>query len=195
VFLPGTGVQGRRLHAKESWTVTNGVTSGQWVSFADPETTQILAAALLPDNSTIAQLLFFVGVSGILRMNPVEPLIAANGLTTAVVARLWTAGAASAQTRPLAPRGHVGDRTSFTYNANGQWLEFFDSDGPFITGTGAGSFSEVMLQSPKQIFEIGTPFPVGPTALTQVPEGASLVPDRRRKGPKRRSRRSKVRGL
>lgn len=175
VFLPGTGLQGRRLDAKEPWTVANGVTSGQWVSFADPETNQILAAALLPDNSTIAQLLLSLGISGVGRMSPAEPLTAANGLTTAVVARLWDAGADSAQTRQLAPHGHVGDRTSFAFNQNGQWLEFFASDGRYITGTAAVGLSEVVLLSPKQIFEIGTPFPVGPTSLTQIPDGAEML--------------------
>jgi hypothetical protein len=38
----------------------------------------------------------------------------------------------------------------------------------YITGTWANSFSEVTLKAPRQVFVVGTPYPVG---FEAVPEG------------------------
>lgn len=113
VHVPSLGLQVRKLAPQESWTISGGVASHQWVSFASVETGEIYAAALLPDDSTLAQLLLSVGVEGILRMNPQEPLTASNGLPQVVFARLWDVGAAAPQIRRLAPKGQIGSSASF----------------------------------------------------------------------------------
>lgn len=175
VNVPSLGLHSKRLAPDESWTISGGVASDQWVSFASPVTTEILAAALLPDNSTIAQLLLSVGVEGLLRMNAQEPLTASNGLPETVFARLWDVGAAAPKIRRLAPTGQVGSSTQFAFNQEGQWLEFFDVNDEFITGVGGNSFSEVTLKSPKQFYEIGNPYPVGLSTTTQLADGARWV--------------------
>lgn len=160
VYLPSQGVQGQTLAAGGTWGISGGVTSGQWVAFFNPETGELLAAALLPDNSTFAQLLLDVGIEGLLRMNPQEPLTAANGLPSEVTARNQDVGAASAQIKKLAPRGQQGSSADFSYAENGQWLGFYNSDETYITGTAAGSFSMVTLVAPRQRFVVGSPYPV-----------------------------------
>lgn len=169
VYLPGQGTQNQLLQAGGQWVISGGVTSGQWVGFFDPETNELLAAALLPDDSTIAQLLLDLGISGLLRMNAQEPLTAENGLDSEVLARVQDVGAAMPQFEKLAARGQHGSSADFPYAEKGQWLGFYDSAENYITGTAAGSFSMVTLTAPRQRFEIGNPYSVG---LADVPEGA-----------------------
>jgi hypothetical protein len=162
VYLPGLeGVESKLLAAEQQWVIPDGVKAGQWVAFFNPENGALLAAALLPDNSTIAQLLLDMGISGLLRMNPQEPLTAANGLDAEVTARLQDAGAAKPQVQKLAPKGQRGSSATFAYAAKGQWLGFYDSDEAYITGTWAGSFSMVTLVAPQR-FVIGNPYQVSP---------------------------------
>ena len=171
VYLPGQSVQTNLLAAGAQWQVT-GASSGQWVAFSDPQTGQLWAAAVLPDGSTIAQLLLDMGISGLLRMNAQEPLTAENGLSTEVVIQLQDVGTAAPTIQKLAPRGQTGSSANFTYAARGQWLGFYDTAGNYITGTPADSFSMVTLLAPRQTFEIGTPYPVSSAAVQgTAPEG------------------------
>ncbi len=167
VHFPGHSVQGKLLVAGEQWQVS-GPTSGQWVAFSVPETGEMLAAALLPDNSTIAQVLLDPGFTGLLRMNAQEPLTAQNELGSEVIARVQDVGAATSSFKKLAPRGQAGSTATFPYAEAGQWLGFYDTAGNFITGTPANSFSMVTLVAPRQRFVIGNPYPVSPEA---APEG------------------------
>ena len=171
VYLTGQSVQTQLLAAGQQWVVS-GSPTGQWVAFSDPQTGELWTAALLPDNSTIAQLLLALGISGLLRMNAQEPLTAQNGLPSEVVVLVQDVGAASPVIKKLAPRGLAGSSTSFPFNQKGQWLGFYDTAGNYITGTPADSFSMVTLTAPKQLFEIGNPFPVSPEASQgATPEG------------------------
>ncbi len=169
IYLPSQGVQGKTLDAGATWVISDGVTSGQWVAFYNPETGEQLAAALLPDNSTIAQLLLEVGIEGLLRMNAQEPLTAANGLGSEVTVRVQDVGAATAQIKKLAPKGQQGSSANFRFAEKGQWLGFYNDDDTYITGTPAGSFSMVTLVAPRQRFVIGNPYSVGADV---VPEGS-----------------------
>jgi hypothetical protein len=169
VSIPGQGMQTKLLDPGEQWEISGGVTPRQWVAFFGVELGDLLAAALLPDNSSIAQLLLDVGVEGILRINPQEPLTVANGLSSEVTVQLQNVGAAAPQTKTLTPRGQQGSSASFSYAERGQWLGFYDSSGTYVTGTWAGSYSEVTLVSPRQSFVVGTPYPVSSPA---VQEGA-----------------------
>jgi len=167
VYFPGQSVQGKLLAAGEQWQVS-GPTSGQWVAFSVPETGEMLAAALLPDNSTIAQLLLDPGFTGLLRLNAQEPLTVQNELGSEVIAHLQNVGAATPSIKKLAARGQTGSKTTFPYAEAGQWLGFYDTADNFITGTPAGGFSMVTLVAPRQRFVIGNPYPVSPEA---APEG------------------------
>lgn len=171
VYLPGRSLQSKLLAPQETWTIPGGVVSGQWVAFFDPETGELLASAALPQASAMAQILLDVGINGLLRMNPQEPLTAANGLDQEVTARFVDVGAAAPVVKRLAPRGQPGSSADVPYAARGQWLGFYDGDDTYITGTWANSFSEVALIAPGQRFVVGNPYPVGPAAA-EVPEGA-----------------------
>jgi hypothetical protein len=164
VHLPEQGVQEKLLEPEEQWVLAGGVVSGQWVAFFNPETGALLAAALLPDNSTIAQLLLDVAISGLLRMNAQEPLTAANGIEVEVTARVQDVGASTPAIKKLAARGEPGSTADFPFVEKGQWLGFYDSSETYITGTWANSYSEVTLTAPRQYFVIGNPYPVTPDA-------------------------------
>ena len=167
VALPGQGVQGKLLRPQEQWVIPNGVTTDQWVAFFDPRNGEILAAASLPAQSTFAQILLEIAISGLLRLNPQEPLTASNGLNEEVVVRLQNVGAPTADLRKLAPRGKPGSSHDFAYHERGQWLGFYETDGTYITGTAANSFSEVNLTGPRQVYVVGDPYPVTPAAAAK----------------------------
>lgn len=172
VHLPGKGTQSKLLSAGEQWVITGGSTKEQWVAFFNPETQELLSAALLPDNSTIAQILVEVGVNGVLRLNPTADLIVTNGIDQTVTAVLQDVGKGSAEHRGLAPR----ENTSFNFDERGQWLGFYDAQGRYITSVEAGSFSEVNLLSSKRKFVIGTPYPVSGAAATAGTVHVTLPP-------------------
>jgi hypothetical protein len=175
VYLPGSGSQFRLLEPQASWAVANGATDGQWVAFFDPETSALLAAAALPSQTTFAQILLQVGITGLLRLNPQEPLSAGNGLDKEVIARLQNVGAASSEEHKLAPRGQVGSSRDFPYDERGQWLGFYDTDGTYITGTGANSFSAVTLIAPRQVFVVGDPYPVSAAGAAKAKNGTVML--------------------
>lgn len=176
VYLPGQSVQSKLLEPQETWTLPDSVVPGQWVAFFEPETGELLAAAALPQPSTLAQILLDVGISGLLRMNPQEPLTAANGLETAVIARVQDVGAAEPQLEQLAPRGQHGSSAQVPYAERGQWLGFYDAGDTYVTGTWANSFSQVTLTAPRQRFVVGNPYPVGPTTAAAEGEVRLTVP-------------------